>query len=316
MRMDAIKDFFGKVRRGAEKLFWPNFDKEGLPHEIREELEVLPQPIQQEFEEAYHLSTSTYRKARNLSVLAFVGLLLFTSSYFGVIGIFIYWLHLRHRRIPETAAQVMEGLRVRYNLKPRHVPGVPGRRADYQSVGAPHRNQPRRILSDYDPSRLTVENLQEGYLVDYNLRTWQVTSAGQSDWDSGLSAREFKLVSDLETIWLYFFKEGSHLTLVVTRPLNIYAIDQRLETQILHSKRPYNILEYQEVQYFRENALEGYQFNLSSKSLGTKILAWEYYDEARRNYLRIEQLEPRNFRAMIGQVVSEFEFSDILPQDK
>jgi len=186
----------------------------------------------------------------------------------------------------------------------------------YQSVEEPHRNRARKIVDHYDPSSLSLENLKEGYMVDYDLKTWQVTTVRQFDWDTGISAREFKLVSDMESIWIYLFKEGSYLTITVNKPLNIYAIDSNLETEIYHNRRPFNIITYQSIQYYRENALEGYLFNITTNSTGTKTASWEYYDQERKHYMRIEQQEQKNFRAVVGKIVSPFEFSEILPMKK
>ncbi len=304
------------IKRSAEKVFWPNFGRHGLPEVIQMRLETLPEPIQLEYYEDYDAEVTRLRNGRNFTLVAFL-LLIITSTggFWAPMGLFMYWLHLKYRKIPDISNRVMQGLQVRYNLQPTRQGATAGTRS-YQSTTDPHRSTPRNIVENYDPSNLSIENLKEGYMVDYNLKTWQVTTRRQFDWASGISAREFKLVSDMESIWVYLFKEGNHTTITVSKPLNIYAIDAELETEILHTKRPYNIIHYQSSQFFRENALEGYLFNLTTRSLGIKVNAWEYYDQDRLNYMRIEQQDQRNFRAVVGKLASEFEFTDILPQKK
>lgn len=314
-RSGLAQKIFDKIKGAAEKTFWPNFGKRGIPELVKIRLETLPEPIQLEYLEEYESEVTRFRNTRNFSLVAFAILVVSTGSFWGPLGIFLYWLHLKYKKIPDVAGKIMQSLQIRYNLKPNRARTNVGGRT-FQSVEEPHRHRPRKIVEDYDPSSLSVDNLKEGYMVDYDLKTWLVTTTKQFDWDTGISAREFKLVSDIESIWVYLFKEGNHLTVTVNKPINIYAIDSNLETEIYHNRRPFNIITYQGIQYFRENALDGYLFNITSNSTGVKTNTWEYYDQERKHYMRIEQQEQKNFRAVVGKIVSEFEFSEILPQRK
>jgi len=311
--LNSVETFFRKVREKAEGHIWPTFGKKYLPKAVKIKLETLPQPIQTEFYENYETRTLPQKKGRNVTLLVFIGFLMIKFQPFVFGGILLYWWHLKQSKIPEIANSTLNQVLKEYNLSAHKSKNISSARSFQQNSHA-QRNIPRKIVERYDPSNLTLENLKEGFLLDYLLKTWQVIEQNQYDWDHGLSTQEFKLVHDIENLNIYLSKESGHLNINTTKRINIYAIDQNLETEILHQKRPYNIISFQGKQFFRENSLEGYFFNITQKTKGNKILAWEYYDTDRKNYLRIEQLEHKNFRAALGTVVSEYEFSDILPQ--
>lgn len=310
-----LGNFLEKIRQKAEELFWPTFGKRGLPKTVKAQLERLPKSIELEYLEVYKSSIKKHRHGRDASIVVLV-LLLLNNQFWAALIIVLYWLQIRHKKIPRVAQNVLENIQKRYKIRASADLTPPSERKSYESAEVPNRHRMRKLHENYDPSNLSVENLKEGYMVDYNLKTWQVSTRYQFDWEKGVSAREIKLVSDTESLWVYLSKEGAFLSVAVSKPTNIYALDPELETEIYHHKRPPNILDYQDLKYFRENSLSGYVFNLTTDSIGTKVSAWEYLDQKREHYLRIEQREQKNFRVLLGKIASPYTFSDILPPAK
>jgi hypothetical protein len=174
-----------------------------------------------------------------------------------------------------------------------------------------------RILDspDTDPMRLSIINIKAGYLVDFDLTTWEIVQEWQYDWDNGNSGKEFRLVNEKETLHLYMRNEGTQLHTILGRKVNIFSIDRELEDEIQTNSRPPSVLNYQEIDYFRENTKIGWRHELTAKTSANKLTIWEYFDETMTFFMRIEQIEEQTYKATVGEVISPFEFSNILPKE-
>ena len=175
---------------------------------------------------------------------------------------------------------------------------------------------PRNIRPEFDPTNLQVTHLQKGFMVDHGLRTWDVTEELQFDWFDGKSERELTLSEDLEKINLLIRDENGFEQLLKFNPVNLYALDNRIGQEITLRNRPSNVISYQGTSFYREGQLDGICFSFSDNQsrVGEKTTVWEYLDEERQQLLRIERRGRDTYRAMIGQPIHEWEFSDILPR--
>lgn len=174
-----------------------------------------------------------------------------------------------------------------------------------------------RILEtpDSDPMRLSIVNIKAGYLVDFDLTTWETVQEWQYDWDNGNSGKEFRLVNEKETLHLYMRNEGTQLHTILGRKVNIFSIDRDLEEEIQTNSRPPSVLNYQDIDYFRENTKTGWRHELTAKTSANKLTVWEYFDETMTFFMRIEQIENQTYKATVGEVISPFEFSNVLPKE-
>ena len=83
--------------------------------------------------------------------------------------------------------------------------------------------------------------------------------------------------------------------------------------EVMERKRPFNVLHYQGVAYYREYSKTGHAFNLMQKNpAGNELIAWTYYDEERKKVIRIERHGESDFKAFTGIVVSPLDFSEIM----
>jgi len=174
-----------------------------------------------------------------------------------------------------------------------------------------------RILDspDTDPMRLGIINIKAGFLVDFDLTTWETVQEWQYDWDNGNSGKEFRLVNEKETLHLYMRNEGTQLHTILGRKVNIFSIDRELEEEIQTNSRPPSVINYEEIDYFRENTKVGWRHELTAKTSASKITAWEYFDETMTFFMRIEQIEGQSYKATVGEVISPFEFSNVLSKE-
>ncbi len=174
-----------------------------------------------------------------------------------------------------------------------------------------------RILDtpEADPMRLSIINIKAGFLVDFDLTTWETVQEWQYDWDNGNSGKEFRLVNESETLHLYMRNEGTQLHTILGRKVNIHSIDRELEDEIQTNLRPPSVLNYQEIDYFRENTKIGWKHELTAKTNANKLTTWEYFDETMTFFMRIEQSQNQSYKVTVGEVISPFEFSNVLPKE-
>lgn len=166
-----------------------------------------------------------------------------------------------------------------------------------------------------DETNPSIDSLEMGSMFDFGTETWEVVSEAQYDWEDGLSEKLFKAkeVGSIDSILLFISRDGGHLITYKAMPVNIYAINEGLEMEIMERKRPFNVLNYQDVSYFREYTKTGNAFNLSNKSQhSTEIISWTYFDEDRTRVLRIERHGEQAFKAFAGVVTSPMDFSEII----
>lgn len=298
----------------------PYYIQEDLPFAVNAQVAALPEELQKEFLKEYN------RRSKNI-IVPYVLHFFFPAHYlyldkfltqilfwltFG--GFFIWWFvdifripSLVKRRNAEIADEVL-----------RHVLMMHGK-AQAQRQAADMRPpitappQPRPWQENFDPTRITPENLQTGYLLDYGMKTWQVVNQIQLDWADGTSEREFKLLSGGELLYLNVRREGAMLECRIGTVINLYAIDSQLDTLIRRDGNPPNILNYADFKLYRENKLTGVLFNQAYGNKPIKVIAWDYLDQTRTYHLRIEYDEHQKFFAIFSKKVSDIEFSDILP---
>jgi len=174
-----------------------------------------------------------------------------------------------------------------------------------------------RILDtpENDPMRLGIINIKAGYLVDFDLTTWEAVQEWQYDWDNENSGKEFRLLNEKETLHLYMRNEGTQLHTILGRKVNIFSIDRELGEEIQTNSRPPSVINYQEIDYFRENTKIGWRHDLTAKTTANKLTVWEYFDETMTFFMRIEQFEEQTYKATVGEVISPFEFSNVLSKE-
>jgi len=176
--------------------------------------------------------------------------------------------------------------------------------------------QPRK-WTPIDPDSITLESLKTGYMLDHQTETFEVVSDMQYDWDDFTSEKLFKIneMAGLDNFFLILKKEGNTLAVFKVMPVNIYALKEDLDREIKEFKRPSNIIQFQGNTYFREYSKTGRSFDLGAKNkMPQEVVAWKYYDESRKNVIRIEQHGEGEFKGFIGKSVSPHDFPSIMPQ--
>ena len=165
-----------------------------------------------------------------------------------------------------------------------------------------------------DPLKdLTLAKLKVGYLVDYDMRTWEVTGYNRYDWGGGDYSEEWELKSGSDTRYLEK-EEDDEIEWCLTKKVFIEAIDPALPEIIIKHEDPPKEIIYNGERYYMESTGAGY-FLKDGKGLGEEFIRWDYLDETGKKVISIEQWGEEDFEAAVGEMVEEYQFTNILPRE-
>ncbi len=156
---------------------------------------------------------------------------------------------------------------------------------------------------------LVLEKLKVGYLVDYDLQTWQVTGycrytfSGEDD-----SVEEWELSAAGEQRYLERADGGWSLS----RKISIGTIDGDIRRHILDHDDPPSRIVFKGTAYHLDASDAGRMFP-DGKGSGADLIRWEFLDEDEMTFVGIEQLSETEFAAAAGFVVEDYQFDHILP---
>lgn len=158
---------------------------------------------------------------------------------------------------------------------------------------------------------LTLSTLRPGYMVDYDLITWQVAAHHRYDWGGGYVTDEWELKSAREVRYLER-EEDDEVEWLWSRkiPLTDFSLDiKRYFTQ--HEDPPEELV-YQGVIYKLNSEAVG-KFHKDRAGPAVEFICWDYMDPSGEKSLSIEQWGEREFETSEGHYVEEYQFSNILP---
>ena len=156
---------------------------------------------------------------------------------------------------------------------------------------------------------LVLGKLKVGYLVDYDLETWQVTGycryqfSGEED-----SADEWELTSGVRQRYLELADDVWSLS----RRLSIGALDGDIRQHIIDHEDPPERVVFNGHEYHLDASFAGRMYP-DGKGSGEDVIRWEFLDDAERSFVGIEQLSETEFAAAAGTIVEEYQFTSILP---
>jgi len=159
---------------------------------------------------------------------------------------------------------------------------------------------------------ITLSTMKKGYLVDYDLKTWEVTAANYYTWgDENDISHEWQLTSADEIVYLE--KEiDDEVAWNKSRKIAFSSLSESVKEFLLKTGDPPNKIVLNGVTYHQEEMAGGHFFK-NGQGPGQQMISWSYEDDDGRGYLVIEQWGETSFEASLGEPVEEYEFSNILP---
>ena len=164
----------------------------------------------------------------------------------------------------------------------------------------------------YDITNIRVQDLDIGFVFDYNLEPWEVKALYEYDWGDNFFSREFKITNGSQTLFLAM-EEDDELTLSISEKIKVGNLGANISQLLFNTQEPPNQINYKGVSYSLTKQAPGYFHDISAGDKWEEFNSWEFEDQTGENVLIIEQWGEREFEASVGKYISEFEISNILP---
>ena len=167
----------------------------------------------------------------------------------------------------------------------------------------------------YDPSNITVHDLDFGFILEYDLKSWRVEEVYEYDWGNNHFSWEYMINSGDDRAFLHVSDNaGTELTL--TREIKIRKLDEDLVDVIIKTEQAPSKLFWEGEKYFLDADSAGYCKDHSDNSNSwDELISYDYYNEDEDKIISITQWDERNFEAYAGKVLKNFEISNIIPAD-
>lgn len=161
---------------------------------------------------------------------------------------------------------------------------------------------------------LTLEAMRPGFLVDYDLKSWQVQAANVYTWGDDKTL-EWQLVAADDTVYLECMVDDE-AEWSLSRPVRFRELGDAVRRTIVETGDGPDEFEWQGRTYYLEETAAGFfHADGQGKTLGggVPLLQWGYETESGDAYFTIEQWGETEFQAYAGGPVEEYQFTNILP---
>lgn len=166
-----------------------------------------------------------------------------------------------------------------------------------------------------DPLNRTVRDLDQGYLFEYDLRSWEVKAVYEYDWGDNDFSKEFQVSDGTETFYLGV-EDDDELEILWSSKISLAKIEAKVADHIIKHQSPPDTLVYAGKTYYLDEEAPGYFHEKGEpEDQWQEFISWDYYDDSEEYNLCIEQWGERSFEASQGKYLEEFEITDILPRN-
>ena len=159
---------------------------------------------------------------------------------------------------------------------------------------------------------LTLDKLQIGYFVDFDLTTYEVTAYNIYDWGDGDLSYEWQLTNGDEVVYLEKESDDEDFW-SLNKKIPFSSLDPSVRESILEKGDPPDVVIFEGVSFYIEE-MGGGHFLKNGQGSGQPLLRWGYVDDEGGRLLGIEQWGEDEFDASTGIPVEEYQFTNILPR--
>ena len=156
----------------------------------------------------------------------------------------------------------------------------------------------------------TLATMQTGFLVDYDLKTWQVTGCGTHDYD-GYLTKEWEIQADGVVNFLECAVEDGLAEWTLSQAIDPGEIEGDIMADIIENEDPPETIRYSGKQYEGTQSSAG-RYRKDGEGEGRKFVSWAF-ESTEGRVLYLSQWGERDFAAYEGEAVEEYQFTDILP---
>ena len=169
----------------------------------------------------------------------------------------------------------------------------------------------RKKKADEEPdplADLVLEKLRVGYMLDYDLRTWQVTGYSRYRFAGREDCEEWELTAGREQRYLELADGAWSLSASIA----IGDIAGDIRQHILDHDDPPERIIFEGTVYRLDASYAGHMLP-GGDGAGRQVIRWEFVDEDETRFVGIEQWSETEFTAAAGSAVEDYQFTHILP---
>jgi len=166
----------------------------------------------------------------------------------------------------------------------------------------------------YDSTDIRIQDLDVGFVFEYDLSTWEVQAAYEYDWGDNFFTQEYKISDGSKTLFLSV-EEDDEIELSVSNKIKVRELG--VLEELMNNQKPPTKIVYEDTEYLMEEESPGYFHDCSDdEDSWEEFIAWDFADKSGEKIITIEQWEEKEFEASFGHVIQEHEISNILPATK
>jgi hypothetical protein len=163
---------------------------------------------------------------------------------------------------------------------------------------------------------LRLDTMRIGDLLDYDLKTWEVTGLCAYDYD-GFPSSEWQLTSRQDVRFLERAEEDGQVEWSLTRSIDYGDIQEDVATPMGADEDPPPLIHFDSRSYKAVESSSGVQTDVDregsmDENQGREFVSWSYESEDGRLLFLLRWGETR-FSAYEGESVEAYSFTDILP---
>lgn len=163
-----------------------------------------------------------------------------------------------------------------------------------------------------DPLKIDLKSLKKGWMVDYDMTTWEVKAHHKYDWGTRNFTDEWELQSSDKIMFLYYESEDSD-EFSISYKIPIGKIEGNIKEYLkTHEDAPGQIVFEGKTYYLDDDG--GGLFLENGQGPEQEFIYWDYEDENEENFVTIEQWGENEFEVYAGKWVEGYQFENILPR--
>lgn len=164
-------------------------------------------------------------------------------------------------------------------------------------------------------SDLTIYNLKKNDLLDYFMKSWLVEEITFYDWGNNDISKELLLDSGDQKLYLSLDSENTG-NCTVSQSIELKNISPDIREHFRTSSETMSSITFQEKEYKLTEEAQGH--SASEEESGeddnwTPFVNFDYYDADEKEFISIVQLNEQHFEAYKGEIVKDYEFSNLIP---
>lgn len=160
---------------------------------------------------------------------------------------------------------------------------------------------------------LVLSKMKKGWMLDYDLKTWEVIAVHKYDWGDGEVTREWELNSANETLFLEIdIEDGGTYSLCKKVPIG--KIGGNIKSYMQEHDDPPSQINYMGETFYLDEEGAGL-FHENGAPEEQEMLYWDFVDEKDEKFVTIEQWSETEFEAYEGWYAEEYQFTNILPRE-